>query len=215
MLPKEWNALLIGANKTPAGYREEDQNEFGGMPLVSMTRSCVYESRYNTPSCCHWTSFNIEPYHDHSCEADENDTATYEHSIAGMFGYGFDCAIYGKSPYIGENTRKVFLKWIGIFKQYRETFLGEFIHIAQPTGYTPDAVMHAAPDAEVPALVIIFNPTKDKTPFFACLPLRYAGFAGNSTALVDGVRVPLDYSGNALLSVTLEPGEVRVIEVRR
>ena len=214
-VPEVWNAIFLGANETPGGYREEDQNEFGGMPLVAMTRACVYESRYHTPPCCIWTSFNLEEYHGHSIEASEADTATYEHALAGMLGYGIDNSIYAKEPYIGESTKKVYFKWIGIFKQYRETLLGDFIHIAQPNGYQPDAVLHTRPDAETPALLIVFNPCVEEKTVDYTLPLQYAGLAPGSSVMIEGKRIRLDSVSGASVEISLAPHEVKAVPVTR
>lgn len=213
-VPEVWNAIFLGVNETPGGYREEDQNEFGGMPLVSMTRSCVYEARYNTPSCCVWTSFNLEDYHGHSMEADEENPATYEHSLAAMLGYGIDNSIYAKEPYIGENTKKIYQKWLKIFKDYRETLLGDFIHIAQPNGYQPDAVLHTRPGAETPALLIVFNPCGNEQAVQYLLPLQYAGLAPGKTVIAEGNEIRLDSVSGAAVAIELAPYEVKAIPIK-
>jgi hypothetical protein len=214
-VPQTWNSLLLGVNETPAGYREEDQNEMGGMSLVTMTRACVYESRYDTPACGHWTSFNMRDYHGHSMEASEENTASYEHALAGVFGYGFDGSIYASEPYVGKKTKAIYDKWLGIFDKYKETFLGEFVHLAQPNGYQPDGVMHVNPKAEVPALAVLFNPCKEQKKLFLSLPLGYAGFKENDTAVANGEELEVDSCGNACIKVALKPEEVKVIPINK
>lgn len=214
-VPEVWNAIFLGVNETAGGYREEDQNEFGGMPLVTMTRSCVYEARYKTPPCCVWTSFNLEDYHGHSMEADESNPATYEHSLAAMLGYGIDNSIYAKEPYIGENTKQVYFKWIQIFKQYREILLGDFIHIAQPNGYQPDAVLHTCPGGEVPALLIVFNPCNSKQMVNYILPLQYADLSPETTVVAEEKEIRLDSVSGAAVQVELAPYEVKAIPITR
>ena len=80
------------------------------MPLITMTRACLYESRYSTPACATWTTFMIEPWHGHSFEVSEENTATYSHAIASMYGYGHDGGVLATKPYVGEKTKAVYIR---------------------------------------------------------------------------------------------------------
>lgn len=213
--PQVWNAELLGVSKVPGGYREEDQNEFGGMPLITMTRACLYESRYSTPASATWTTFMIEPWHGHSFEVSEENTATYSHAIASMYGYGHDGGVLAQKPYVGEKTKAIYNEWVQWFKKYKETLQGEFIHLSQPNGYDADGMMHVNPEAETPALIVLFNPTADKKRVFHLLPLRYAGFEEEDVAIVEDKVLVLDSSANAFYETVLEPYEVKTIPVVR
>lgn len=214
-VPETWNAILLGVTEIPGGYREEDQNELGGMPYVTMTRACVYEGRYTTPACCHWTAFNLENYHGHSIEASEENPASYEHSVAGMFGYGFDGTVYARQPYVGEKTKQIYFKWLDIFKRYRETFLGEFIHLAAPNGCDADGVLHVSPTAKTPALAVIFNPTNQPKEFCAALPLRYADIPSGSYITFENEKIMVDSASNASVKTSLAPYEVKAIPIEK
>lgn len=213
--PETWNAILLEISEIPGGHREEDENELGGMKLVVMKRACAYEARYTTPPCCHSLGIPLEPYHGHSIEASEENTATYEHAVAAGFGYGFNSSAFGKAPYIGKNTRALYDKWLGLYRQYRETLLGDFIHLAQPNGCGPDAVLHTNGKAQVPGLAIVFNPTDKKMTFSVVLLMRYADLPPESEVEIEGETVKLDSLANAPIFLTLAPFEVRAIPVYR
>ena len=213
--PETWNAIFMGVSQIPGGHREEDENEFGGMELMVMKRACAYEARYMTPPCCHAYGIPLEPYHGHCINASEENTATYEHAAATSFGYGFNGGAYGKVPYIGPNTKAIYDKWLALYRQYRETLLGDFIHIAQPNGYQPDAVLHTRPGAETPALLVVFNPCGKKQTVNYTLPLQYADLAPESDVMAEGKTIRLDSVSGAAIQVELAPYEVKAIPITR
>ena len=213
--PETWNALLMGISKIPGGYREEDQNEFGGLDFVTMCRSCIYEARYATPPCAHTTSFNMDEYHGHSVEASEENPASYEHALAGMFGYGLSGDMAATRPYIGENTKRIYRKWLHILQTYRETLLGDFIHLAQPNGYDPDGVLHTNARAEAPGLAVLFNPTGEEKEFAVTLPMKYASLQSGSQVQIEGRRIRLDSVSNAQVIFSLAPYEVKAVPILR
>jgi len=214
--PQEMQSMFLGLCQRPGGYREEDQNVMGGMRLVTQTRAFVYDSRYKDPACATWTSCNLELYHGHSIEPSEENPATYDHAIGGMFGYGHSGVLYGRNTYFGENTKQIFDKWISFYKKYRQTLAGEMVHLARPNGYEPDAVMHVSTEAEIPAVLVVFNPVDAEKSIMLELPLNYGGFAGSETAHIDTVgAIQLDSRGHGTVTLTLQPYEIAMMEVNR
>ena len=185
-------------------------------PLVVMTRACQYESRYQDPSCATFASCNIGEYHHHSIEASENAPATYDHALANVYGFGHSGGFYGKMPYIGPCTKRIFQKWIQFFKQYRETLSGELVHLSAPNGYRPDAVMHVAPGARPPALLVILNPTDTDMSVNVELPLDYAGFEAGYTARLEGLgSIRLDARAHGIASIDIRAGEILTIPITK
>ncbi|MDQ6419990.1 DUF6259 domain-containing protein [Paenibacillus sp. LHD-117] len=214
--PQEMQAMFLGLHQRPGGYREEDQNEMGGMRLVIQTRAFMYDSRYKDPACATWGSCNLEIYHGHSIEASEENTATYDHALGGLFGYGHSGVLYGKYSYIGENTKRIYDKWISFYKRYRRTLAGEMVHLARPNGYEPDAVMHVSTEADVPAILVVFNPVPETKSVTLELPLKYAGFAGGDKASVERYgSIALDGRGHGAVSLTLQPHEIVTLEINK
>lgn len=214
--PQEMQAMFLGLSQRPGGYREEDQNVMGGMRLVTQTRAFVYDSRYKDPACATWTSCNLEMYHGHSIEPSEENTATYDHAIGGMFGYGHSGVLYGSEAYFGENTKGVFDKWISFYKKYRKTLAGEMVHLARPNGFEPDGVMHVSMESDIPAVIVLFNPVNAVQIVTFELPLKYAGFTGGETAYVEKIGpLKLDSRSHGIVTLTLEPYEITTMEVNR
>ncbi|MCQ6563248.1 hypothetical protein [Paenibacillus mendelii] len=212
--PQEMQSMFLGLSQRPGGYREEDQNVMGGMRLVTQSRAFVYDSRYKDPACATWTSANLETYHGHSIEPSEENTATYDHALGGMFGYGHSGVLYGKKAYIGNKTNTIFQKWISFYKKYRATLAGEMVHLARPNGFEPDAVMHVSMEAEIPSVLVVFNPVDEEKTITLELPLKYAGFAGGEEALIETIgAVNLDSRGHGVVTLTLQPHEIATMEI--
>ncbi|WP_308638071.1 alpha-galactosidase [Paenibacillus silvisoli] len=215
-VPQEMQSMFHGVSQRPGGYREEDQNEMGGMPLVVTTRAYVYDSRYKDPACATWTSCNLEEYHGHSIEPSDTNPATYDHAIGGVFGYGHCGALYGKRLYFGDVTRAIFRKWIQFFKTYRRTLAGEMVHLARPNGFEPDAVMHVSLEADIPAVLVVFNPVDQEQRVSLELPLNYAGFtAGSQAAIGAGGVIQLDSRGHGIVSLKLRANEILTIAIEQ
>ncbi|WP_152393838.1 alpha-galactosidase [Paenibacillus guangzhouensis] len=214
--PQEMQSMFLGLAQRPGGYREEDQNEMGGMNLVTQTRAFVYDSRYKDPACATWTSCNLDMYHGHSIEPSEKNPATYDHAIGGMFGYGHAGVLYGRNVYFGDKTKGIFNKWISFYKKYRKTLTGEMVHLARPNGYEPDAVMHVSTEADIPAVLVIFNPVHTDKVISLELPLNYAGFASEDTAHIANIgEIKLDSRGHGVVTVSLDPYEIAIMPVNR
>ncbi|RAP75033.1 hypothetical protein [Paenibacillus montanisoli] len=213
-VPQEMQSMFLGAHQRPGGYREEDQNAMGGMPLVVTTRAYTFDSRYKDPACATWTSCNLEEYHGHSIEPSETNPATYDHAFGGVFGYGHCGALYGKHLYYGDVTRAIFRKWVAFFKKYRRTLAGEMVHLARPNGFEPDAVMHVSPNAEIPAVLVVFNPVDEEKQIALELPLKYAGFTGGSLVNIERVgSIQLDSRGHGIVRLNLQPFEILTLAV--
>jgi len=214
--PQEHQAFLLGMKERPGGYREEDYFVIGGMPLVIMTRACLYEARYRDPSCATWAFCSLEKYHGHSIEVLEENTTTYDHAIGSMFGYGHGGAIFSKTPYTGVNTKKIFTKWVNFFKEHRQTLAGEMVHLAVPNGYEPDAVMHVSLDADPQAVLVVFNPVNKEKDIVLELPLKYTGLKSGDEVEIDGHgNIKLDSRGHCAIRIILEPYEIKTLNIRR
>ncbi|MBO9610793.1 MAG: hypothetical protein J7639_32885, partial [Paenibacillaceae bacterium] len=214
--PQEWQSIFLGVGQRPGGYREEEYAFMGGMPLIVQGRSFLYDARYDTPACMGWAFTSLGIYHKNSIEANDDNPITYEHAIATMFGYGHAGILFGQELYVGERTKAILQKWTRFYKTYRETMKGELVHIARPNHADPDAVMHVNPEADVPALLVVFNPTGERKEVSFELPLNYAGFkAGEEAVLDDATSLKLDSRAHACLTLTLEPFEILTIPLQR
>lgn len=206
--------LLLGVNATPAGYTEEDYIFLGGLPLISACRARMYDRRYYTPACATIHFLAIDGYHGNSIEISETTPVTYNHALGGMFGYGHGGHFHGPRIFIGPKTEAIWHRWVEFFRSRRKTLSGEMVHLARPDGFNPDAVMHVAPRADPPAVVVAFNPREVAARISLALPLSYAGFSGGATATVEGYgTIGLDTRGQGLVSLNLKPLEIKTLDI--
>jgi len=207
-IPRGNSYLLMGVNQLPGGYAEEDFCHSKGMEQIVNCRARMYQSRYGTPACAAWAFLAIDKYHRNSIEMSEERPWIYDHALGGLFGYGHSGLLHGTRLFAGPRTKEIFLKWTAFHRRHRETLLGDFIHVAQPDGVHVDAVLHTNPDAEIPAVAVVFNPLDKGQRASLAFPLAYAGFKGGE--LVGAAR--LDDAGRAILHLEMNPHEVRTIE---
>jgi hypothetical protein len=213
--PQDWPALLLGLNARPGGYTEEDMEVMGGMALVTANRSRLYDWRLKVPACCSWTMLDIDEYHGHSIEASDENPASFDHACGATFGYGHFGFVHGRTAYIGPRTKAIFRDWITFYRTHRETLAGEHVHLARPDGLHADGIMHVNPQADPPALAVLFNPTGRVVEADFLLPLAFAGFRSGDRASVDEVGiVTLDDAARGTIRVTFEPYGVKRIAVR-
>ena len=214
--PQETSALLLGVSARPGGYTEEVYMTTGGMPLIAATRARLYDARRDVPACAAWSFASLDEYHGHSVEASEEDPVTYDHAVGSVFGYGHWGMLHARRLFLGPRTEALLRKWLDFYRRHRETLAGEMIHLRRPDGVHPDGHMFAAPDADPPAMLVLFNPSARKATASVVLPLHYAGFAPEGRAEVEGVgEVRLDSAGCAAVTVELAPSEIRTLAVRR
>jgi len=213
-VPQDPAAILFGANAIPGGYTEMDYAAIGGMPLVVATRARLYDARHHLPGNCAWGYHVIDPLHGHGIEPSEEDPRSFEHALAGTFGYGHWGLLRGCKQFVGPNTEAIFRKWTAFYRQYRATLGRGLIHLVRPDGKHPDAVLHVNPEANPPAIVVAFNPASEPATLNLVLPLRHAGFSADSSVHVEGVgNVRLDANAGGLLSISLAAGEVRAMVI--
>jgi hypothetical protein len=217
LIPQYTSSLLLGNCAVPGGATETDQHAMGGMPLVALSRARVYDARYGeAPACAAAVTANLENYHGHSIELAETNTATYDHVLGVIFGFGHKPVMFGRRLYGGAASEAVYRKWLAFFRQYRETLQSEMVHLARPDGFHPDGVMVVAPASDPPALVTLFNPHDAPARVHFALPLALAGFAPGEAAVAEGIgRLLMDARAAGLLCTELHPFEVKTIAIRR
>ncbi len=213
-VPRAENYLLMGASKIPGGYCEEDFCHASGLELINNYRRTIYQARYSTPAWATWGFVALGEYHGNSIELDESRPYILDHALGGFFGYGHTTSMTGDTFYCGPETEAVFRKWIGFAQKYRKTMQGDFIHLAAPDGLRPDAVMHTNPDADVPTVIVVFNPADQIQNIELYLPMEYAGFsAGTEIIIGDYLRKILDDRAAASLHLELAPFEVKTVSI--
>jgi len=213
-IPRGINYILMGANKIPGGYTEEDFCHSNGIQLVNNYRTRMFYSRNQSPAWAVWGFAALGNYHGNSIAMSEKDVHILDHALGSVFGYGNGGALSGANLYCGKETREILLKWVSFFKKYREVLSGDFLPISHPDGIHPDAVLYACADSIIPALCLIFNPTPEEKDINLIFPLHHAGFSPNKTASLNEREIlNLDSHSQGIATVKLNPYEIRVMEI--
>ena len=211
--PQEISGFFCGVAQRPAGYREEEFLVMGGMPLIVQNRSFLYDARYSVPASGAFAFTSIDIYHKYSIEADENDITTYHHAMGTMFGYGYAGQIKGTQLYKGPKTKEDLIQWVKFYKKYRDVLGGEMLHLSKPNHFDVDAVVHVNPKANVPALLMAFNPTGEEKRAVYSFSLKAAGFAPNQYVLFNGEKIRLDSAARCAVSLCLQGYEIAALPI--
>lgn len=212
--PQDPAAMLFGVSAMPGGYMEEDYAAMGGMPLVTAFRSLAYDARQKNPARNAWNYVALDNLHGHSIEATEENPVSYDHAMGACFGYGHWGLLHGAHLSLGPKTEAILQKWLDFYRTHRTTLAGALVHLTRPDGAHPDAALHVNAEADLPAVMVAFNPSSEAATLSAALPLRLAGLRGGSTVNMDGVgKITLDTNGTALVSVELKPYEIKWFDI--
>ena len=185
-IPRGINYILMGASRIPGGYTEQDFCHDSGIKLLTNYRSSMYNQRKYIPAWAAWGFLALGSYHGNSIGATEETPRIFEQGIAALLGYGNGSFISGQELYHGPETQNILNKWMILFKQYRQTFGGDFIRLASPNGKQIDAVLFTNPIASCRALAIFFNPTEKELETSFVLSLKYAGFSAGQKINIIG-----------------------------
>jgi len=212
--PTHLHALLHGAVSIPQGYHEEDMAALGLFDLTTAFRGRLYTGQMlGRPGWASWGFALIEEFHGHGLWPPEEHLHEFEHMIAGHVGYGLSGFFHGWDLTNGPRSDSVLRKWLTFYRRYRETLCGDAVFVEQPSGLRPDAMLHVRPGADVPALLVAFNPLGEAVRTNWTLPLWRAGIRKRVYVVPEGDRrrakwgVPDDVA-NLTLSARLEPYQV-------
>jgi hypothetical protein len=124
------------------------------------------------------------------------------------YGAGVQACYRGPRLFDTDTTKQVVQNVIRWYKKYRDILNSDIIHLRRADGRDWDGIMHVNPQLKIKALVMLFNPLKEKITRTIQLPLYYTGLT--STASVreqEGVaknfKLGRDYK--IQLSFSIEP----------
>ncbi|MCF7853537.1 MAG: hypothetical protein K9N51_01970 [Candidatus Pacebacteria bacterium] len=209
-------SYLLGNCARPGGYTEEDYQVLCGMPLIIATRARLYDGLYSRPASGAWGFLAFDDYHGNSMGISDRNPELYDHALGGLFGLGYWGFLHGRRLYCSSKTKRIFERWTRFYKDHVSTLAGECVHLARPDGMHPDGVMHVAPHATPPAVVVLFNPRAVTAAAALALPLGYAGFEPGGLAEIESIgRIKLDSRATGLATVTLLPWEVKTLDIQK
>jgi hypothetical protein len=91
------------------------------------------------------------------------------------YGSGIQACYRGPRLYDTEDTKRLVVRTISWYKKYRNILNSDIIHLRRADGRDWDGIMHVSPILKEKALVMLYNPLKQKVRRSIKLPLYYTG----------------------------------------
>lgn len=183
----DWH-FLNGTNRTGVGYEEIAFSEHRNEQLVT-SRIYYYKGTFSkNPSQC-WGFLPLNVYHGGGKDAQFFPTAknafAFDWALAQITASGVWPTIRGRKVYDSETGKKIFAKWMSIYKKYRKVINGITVHFMPPRIDTAnpshttcmDAIMNQLPHGDVRGFVMFFNQTDRERTQEVVLPVYYTGLS--------------------------------------
>lgn len=177
--------FLDGTNKIAIGYREVNFS----LPRQNqkiLNRQNIYDGLWEKTPSMSWgfvpltkyqggdSSAVLEPLSEHLKD--------YRQLMMQYYGAGVQACYRGPRLYDTDTTKQVVQNTIEWYKKYRDILNSDIIHLRRADGRDWDGIMHVNPQLKIKALVMLFNPLKEKITRTIQLPLYYTGLT--NTALI-------------------------------
>ncbi len=212
--------FLDGTNKIAIGYREvnfslprEDQK--------ILNRQNIYDGLWEKTPSMSWGFVPLTKYQGGDSSAVLEPLSAhlkdYKQLMMQYYGAGVQACYRGPRLYDTDTTKQVVQHTIEWYKKYRDILNSDIIHLRRADGRDWDGIMHVNPQLKTKALVMLFNPLKEKITRTIQLPLYYTGLT--NTALIreqEGVaknyKLSRDYKVELSFSIDPESYTWFVIE---
>jgi len=177
--------FLDGTNKIAIGYREVNFSLPRGNQKI-LNRQNIYDGLWEKTPSMSWgfvpltkyqggdSSAVLEPLSEHLKD--------YQQLMMQYYGAGVQACYRGPRLYDTDTTKQVVQHTIKWYKKYRDILNSDIIHLRRADGRDWDGIMHVNPQLKIKALVMLYNPLKEKITRTIQLPLYYTGLT--STALI-------------------------------
>jgi hypothetical protein len=212
--------FLDGTNKIAIGYREvnfslprEDQK--------ILNRQNIYDGLWEKTPSMSWGFVPLTKYQGGGPEAVleplSEHLKDYEQLMMQYYGAGVQACYRGPRLFDSDLTKQTVIKIVSWYKKHRDILNSDIIHLRRADGRDWDGFMHANPQLKTKALLMFFNPLKERITRTIQVPLYYAGL--KSIALVkeeNGIAktYPLNRNHEIELKVSIEAGSYTWLTVQ-
>ncbi|MBS1936107.1 MAG: alpha-galactosidase, partial [Bacteroidetes bacterium] len=177
--------FLDGTNKIAIGYREvnfslprEDQK--------ILNRQNIYDGLWEKTPSMSWGFVPLTRYQGGGEEAVleplSGHLKDYEQLMMQYYGSGVQACYRGPRLFDTDATKQTVSNVITWYKKYRDILNSDIIHLRRADGRDWDGVMHVNPQLQTKALIMLYNPLKEKISRTIKIPLYYTGLT--TTALI-------------------------------
>jgi hypothetical protein len=170
--------FLDGTNKIAIGYREvnfslprEDQK--------ILNRQNIYDGLWEKTPSMSWGFVPLTRYQGGGEEAVleplSEHLKDYEQLMVQYYGSGVQACYRGPRLFDTDATKQTVIHVIDWYKKYRDILNSDIIHLRRADGRDWDGVMHVNPQLQTKALIMLYNPLKEKISRTIKIPLYYSG----------------------------------------
>ena len=212
--------FLDGTNKIAIGYREVNFS----LPRQNqkiLNRQNIYDGLWEKTPSMSWGFVPLTKYQGGDSNAVleplSEHLKDYQQLMIQYYGAGVQACYRGPRLYDRDTTKQVVQHTIKWYKKYRDILNSDIIHLRRADGRDWDGIMHVNPQLKTKALVMLYNPLKEKITRTIQLPLYYTGLT--NTALIrqkEGVaknfKLSRDYEVELTFSIEPESYTWFVIE---
>ena len=176
--------FLDGTHKIAIGYREVNFSLSREQQMI-LNRQNIYDGTWEKNPSMSWgfvplTKYQgggpeavLEPLNDHLKE--------YEQLMMQYYGAGVQACYRGPRLYDTEKTKQTVIKVIDWYKKYRLILNSAIIHLRRADGRDWDGIMHTNPGLKTKAMILLYNPMKQKINRTIKIPLYYSGLTATAS----------------------------------
>ncbi len=170
--------FLDGTNKIAIGYREVNFSLSREEQKI-LNRQNIYDGLWEKTPSMSWGFVPLTKYQGGGPEAVLEPLSEhiddYRQLMMQYYGAGVQACYRGPRLYDKEDTRQMVSDVIRWYKKYRAILNSDIIHLRRADGRDWDGILHVNPQLETKALLMLFNPLKEKITRTIAVPLYYAG----------------------------------------
>ncbi len=170
--------FLDGTHKIAIGYREVNFSLPREQQII-LNRQNIYDGTWEKTPSMSWGFVPLTRYQGGGPEAVleplSEHLKDYKQLMMQYYGAGVQACYRGPRLYDTEKTKQTVQRVVNWYKKYRYILNSDIIHLRRADGRDWDGIMHVNPSLKTKALLLLFNPLKQKITRTVKLPLYYAG----------------------------------------
>src|SRR5579871_1513711 len=170
--------FLDGTNKIAIGYREVNFS----LPRENqkiLNRQNIYDGLWEKTPSMSWGFVPLTKYQGGGAEAVleplSEHLKDYDQLMMQYYGAGVQACYRGPRLFDNAATKQKVITVISWYKKYREILNSDIIHLRRADGRDWDGIMHVNPQLKTKALIMLYNPLKERITRTITVPLYYSG----------------------------------------
>jgi hypothetical protein len=190
--------FLDGTHKIAIGYREVNFSLSREQQKI-LNRQNIFDGTWEKTPSMGWGFVPLTRYQGGGPEAIleplSEHLKDYEQLMMQYYGAGVQACYRGPRLYDTEQTKQTVIRVINWYKKYRNILSSDIIHLRRADGRDWDGWMHVNPGLKQKAMVMLFNPTREKITRKIKLPLYYTGLKNSAVVRIENNK-PVTYRLN-------------------